>query len=116
MLLLLLVKIENSDLSHLRPKHSYNVHHNNIQWQLMKSCSKTRRQTPVLETFVGPLVLSKWQTEIASVLVFLVTLVLPHIVVRSVFSAPTVPKTRLASIKNARIPVQVVVVSMHAAM
>ena len=75
-----------------------------------------RRQTRVLEAFAGRLVLSKWQTEIASVLVFLVTLVLLHIVVQNVFSALTVPKTRHASIKNARTPVQVVVVSMLAVM
>ena len=50
----------------------------------------------MLEAFAGRLVLNKWQTEIASVLVFLVTLVLPHIVVPNVFSALTVPKTRLA--------------------
>ena len=55
-----------------------------------------RRQTRVLEAFAGRLVLSKWQTEIASVLVFLVTLVLPHIVVLNVFSDPTVTKTKHA--------------------
>ena len=48
------------------------------------------------ETFVGRSALSKWQTEIASVLAFLVTLALPHIVVRNAFSAPTVLKTRRA--------------------
>ena len=67
----------------------------------------------MLETFVGPSVLSKWQTEIASVLVFLVTLVLPHIVVLNVFSAPTVHKTRRASTKNAKTPAQAVVASTH---
>ena len=69
----------------------------------------------MLETFVGPLVLSKWQTEIASVLVFLDTLELPHIVVRNVFSALTVHKTRRASTKNAKTRAQAVVASMHVA-
>ena len=74
-----------------------------------------RIQTRVLEAFAGRLVLSKWQTEIASVLVFLDTLELPHIVVRSVFSAPTAHKTRRASTKNAKTPAQAVVASMHVA-